>query len=156
MPEEEAPLGRSLPTPHKGHYIESPPPTSPRPGYKVKLYPRKHEIKQPFFSDKGICDETTQLNKLASPFFCKALNNVFQGCGPELIAVFSYEYTIFLVPQKRSCYHNKVPSVRAERLLCNILPCQNPAVYQVINTKCFVTPKCIVLRKITDIKVIVK
>ena len=98
MPEEDAPLGRSLPTPHKGHYIEYPPPRS---GYKVKLYPRKHEIKQPFFSDKGTCDETTQLNKLASPiFFCKTLNNVFQDCGPEFIVVFSYEYTIFLMPQK--------------------------------------------------------
>ena len=121
MPEEEAPLGWSLPTHHKGHYIEwrggggggggapphtkkaiiffNPPPPPPRPGYKVKLYPRKHEIKQPFFSDKGTCDETTQLNKLASPFFfCKTVNNVFQGCGPEFIVVFSYECTIFLVP----------------------------------------------------------
>lgn len=52
--------------------------------------------------------------------------------------------------------YNRVPSVLAERLLCNIPPCQNPAVYQVFNTKCFVTPKCIVLRMITDIKVIVK
>ena len=52
--------------------------------------------------------------------------------------------------------YNRVPSVLDERLLCNIPPCQNPAVYQVFNTKCFVTPKCIVLRMITDIKVIVK
>ena len=100
MPEEEDPLGRSLSTPHKGHYIEYPLPP-PTPGTKLNCILESMRSSSPFFSDKGTCDETTQLNKLASPiFFCKALNNVFQGCGPEFIVVFSYEYTIFLVPPK--------------------------------------------------------